>query len=274
MRVAIISGTGAFGSWYARFFKKKGFEVAITSRDPERGKAVSRELGVKLIATPEEAAAWADITVIATPIAVAPEMISLLAPRLRKGALLTDLASVKGKVCKTYARIRRRDIETASIHPMHGPVEESVVGRPVLFIPVRVGEKYAALKELFAKEGARVIECECREHDGVLAVVQGLTHFIALASAAAIKELGVDFGKTNKFASPTYERLMSLVSRVVCQNPSLYAQIQVENPANKKARRIFLREARKMAAVVEKGGTSAIEGKIGELADFFCGVRK
>lgn len=66
MRVAIVGGTGPFGTALAtRLRSAARFEVVIGSRDPERAAAAASELGVAG-ASNEEAARSADLVVLAT----------------------------------------------------------------------------------------------------------------------------------------------------------------------------------------------------------------
>ena len=66
MRVAIVGGTGPFGTALAtRLRAATGFEVVIGSRDAERAAAAAAELGVAGAAN-EEAVRTADLVVLAT----------------------------------------------------------------------------------------------------------------------------------------------------------------------------------------------------------------
>ena len=65
MRIALIGGTGAFGTALAVRLHEAGYEVVIGSRDALRAHAVAAELGV-LGATNEDAARAADLVVLTT----------------------------------------------------------------------------------------------------------------------------------------------------------------------------------------------------------------
>ena len=64
----------------------------------------------------------------------------------------------------------------------------------------------------------------------MMAVVQGLTHFVTLCMADSIRRLGVDIEKTEAFTSPVYQIELSLVGRLLSQDPALYADILQQNP--------------------------------------------
>lgn len=65
MRIAVLGGTGAFGSALAIRLREAGHDVCIGSRDPERAVAVATELGVEGRAN-DEACAGAELIVLAT----------------------------------------------------------------------------------------------------------------------------------------------------------------------------------------------------------------
>jgi prephenate dehydrogenase len=72
-------------------------------------------------------------------------------------------------------------------------------------------------------------------HDKMMAVVQGLTHFQAIAAAHCMEALGFDPGSSLESASPVYRLRLAMIGRILAQNPRLYAEIQIFNP--------FVREA-------------------------------
>ena len=64
----------------------------------------------------------------------------------------------------------------------------------------------------------------------MMAVVQGLTHYVTLCMAESIRRLGVDISATEEFTSPVYQIELSLIGRLLSQDPGLYADILEENP--------------------------------------------
>ena len=65
MKIALIGGTGSFGTALAVRLHEAGYEVVIGSRDAERARAAAGELGVEG-ATNEDAARAADVVVLTT----------------------------------------------------------------------------------------------------------------------------------------------------------------------------------------------------------------
>ena len=63
----------------------------------------------------------------------------------------------------------------------------------------------------------------------MMAVVQGLTHFVTLTMADTIGRLGIDIETTQAFTSPVYQMELSVVGRLLSQDPDLYADILQEN---------------------------------------------
>jgi prephenate dehydratase len=270
MHIVIVGGSGNFGGWYARFFNEIGFDVTITGRHSRKLKAKAGELGVRWSKDNRGAASQGDVVILSTPIDSIPALIKELAPALKPGSLLADFSSVKENACRALGSVRRRDVELASLHPLHGPRVESLKGMTILAVPVRTNGKYEMLKRVFRGEGAKVVEVSAREHDEAMAVVQGLSHFIAIAGGAALRKTG---GR-QFFSTPASELVRLAIARVVLQDPLLYASIQTQNPLNKKYRGVFLKEAARIAELADAGRKNELRKKIGECAGIFSDRRR
>ncbi|MFQ5406439.1 MAG: prephenate dehydrogenase/arogenate dehydrogenase family protein [Candidatus Micrarchaeia archaeon] len=268
-KVVVIGGTGDFGSWYAGFFRDLGSSVVITSRNEEFGRKKALDLGVGFSPSLKGALHGADLVVVCVPFGVVESVLKEVIGLAEEGALVVDFASVKGRVVRVLQSFSKEGLELASVHPMHGPRVSSVVSKPVVFVPVKAGDKYESLKELFSSQGARVVECSAKEHDEMLSVVQGLTHFAHIASARALVELNVDLKKSREFSSPVYELFLSTMARVVLQNPSLYANIQVENPQNERVREVFAKQVELLRGIATDGDKRGLERAISQCACAF-----
>ena len=96
-RVALI-GIGLIGSSLARVLRRDSPATTIVAcaRRPETLAAAQRlELADEVTHDPTEAAAGADLVVVATPISAYAEIGRRIGPALQPGAILTDVGSVK-----------------------------------------------------------------------------------------------------------------------------------------------------------------------------------
>ncbi|MGG2396738.1 NADPH-dependent F420 reductase [Pseudomonas sp. SH1-B] len=74
LRIGII-GTGNIGSPLARLWVEAGHEVMVSSRHPERLQALADELGERAqVGTPQQAAAFGEVILLAVPYAATPQI--------------------------------------------------------------------------------------------------------------------------------------------------------------------------------------------------------
>ncbi len=266
MRVAVIGGSGSFGRIFAGFFKEEGCDVVITGRNRAKGERVARELGVSFTTDNVEAASGSDIVLISVYIENTLDVIKEVAPHLKDGALLTDVTSVKFEPCRVMLEYANPKAEIVGMHPMFGPRITSLEGQTVVVTPVR-GEKWKQfIIDFLEKRKARIYVTTPEEHDRIMGVVQGLTHFAYISLAYTLKDLGVDVKHSRKFASPVYELMLDFIARIVGQSPKLYASIQMHNPYSAEVRRVFLEKVRELKDVIEKRNTGKFMGIMVESA--------
>lgn len=219
--VGLIGGEGLMGLWFQRFFTSHGCRV------------LSADLDTPL--TPQEVARAADVLIISVPIPSVKQVVREVAGHLREGAALMDLTSVKQGPMKAMLAAFKGDV--VGTHPLFGPGEDSIAGRTMVLCPGRGERWFNWLKELLEHAGARVKVATAAEHDRLMAVVQGLSHFTLIALGMAIRELGVPAEDLEDFATPTFTTLHKLTRHLLSQDAALYACIQLHNPANRVALR-------------------------------------
>ncbi len=96
MKVALLGGTGSFGTALARRLAEAGYEVVIGSRDAERARAAAAELTVEG-ATNADAVRAADLVVVATKAEAALDT----AAELREAIGTTPVLSVAAELAFT-----------------------------------------------------------------------------------------------------------------------------------------------------------------------------
>ena len=258
LKVLIIGGTGDFGCFYAELFKEEGFEVAISSRNEKEGKKFCKKHGFEFSTDPSVF----DVVILSVPNKAAPELAAEVLVSMKPNALFVDFCSVKTRIVPVLENFKGKGLELASLHPMHGPRIGSISGYPVALIEIEPGEKLKTIKKFFTNRGANIIQTTAKEHDEILATVQGLTHYSQFVSAAVLREMKTDIKKTKEFSSPNYSLFLSLLSRVVLQNPELYCQIQTENPYNEKMREVFSKSAQNLERICKDKTCNELEKEI------------
>ena len=254
LTISIIGGTDGLGKWFARYLKNKGFNVIVTGRDIEKGKNVEKELGVKFTNNNVEAAKKGDIVIVAVPINVTERVIKEVAPHVREGCLLMDITSIKEIPAKTMEENVKEGVTVIPTHPMFGPSTPSLLRQVVILTPSERHKNTEWFKKVYnflKKEGARVIVISPEEHDRIMGVVQGLTHFAFISLGATLKELNVDIKKSRRFASPIYELMISIIGRIIGQNPYLYADIQMFNPRIREIHEVFINQCKEISEIVK-----------------------
>jgi prephenate dehydrogenase len=214
MKAGIIGGTGKMGRLFAGVFERAGYEVLVSGRSTKHSAI--------------DLAEQCDIVVVSVPIRDTVSVIKKIAPVMREDQLLCDLTSLKTRPVAAMLESRAKVI---GLHPMFGPTVKSLRNQTIIACPARADEQTLGhLLAIFRKEGAVCTISTPEEHDKVMAVVQGLTHFVTLCMADSIRSLGIDIAKTKAFTSPVYQIELSLVGRLLSQDPALYADILQQNP--------------------------------------------
>jgi prephenate dehydrogenase len=255
-RILILGGTGETGSWFARYFKRKGFDVAVWG--PSGKVDVAERLGVRYAHDMLKEVEESDIVLISVLIEKTVEMVRTAAPRMHPGSLIMDVTSIKSgpvRAMKTYAP---KGVEVLGTHPMFGPTMPSLFGQTIIFTPVegKTGEWLGIIQSLFESDGAHIAILEAEEHDEMMAVVQALTHFAYIGIGATLKALDFDVQRSRKFMSPVYEIMIDFVGRILDQNPELYASIQ-KNPRASAVRQTYVAECMRLS---EKADAGDLEG--------------
>jgi prephenate dehydrogenase len=251
IKVLILGGTGEMGQWFTLFFKERGFEVTVWGKGGK--KEIARKLEVPFASDLEAIIPESDIVIVSVPINITEETIAEVAPKMKSRSLLMDFTSIKVKPVEAMRKFAPREVEILGTHPMFGPTIRTIRGQTVILVPVegRSEKWFPIIRELFEKSGAHVEITTAAEHDRLVSVVQGLTHFAYISIGTAIDTLDFDIKRSRKFVSPVYDIMLDFVGRILGQNPYLYALIQMENPGVSKVHEAFIKECEELSELVQ-----------------------
>jgi len=251
MKILIIGGTGETGKWFVKFYKKHGFDVSIWGINKK--KDVAEELGVTFADDIDTEIGLSDIVMISVPINITEKTISDIAPKMPAGSLLMDITSIKTGPVEAMKKYAPQDVEILGSHPMFGPSIPDIRGQIVIFTPVegRSRKWLPIIRGLYENNGAHIEIMEVSEHDKMMSVVQGLTHFAYISIGAVFCELEFDVARSRRFMSPMYDIMLDLVGRILEQNPYLYAMIQM-NPEVAKVHKAYINQCNLLAETVKR----------------------
>ncbi len=179
------------------------------------------------------------------------EVVEQVSPYTRPEQVIIDITSIKVFPVETMHKHIKTGL-TLGIHPIFGPGARSIASQNFVLTPTNERERTLAqkIREYLETRGAKVTLMTPQEHDEVMAVVLGLSHFIALVSADTL----VSFDKLKQMEAIggiTYKVLLTLVESVISEDPELYASLQMSLPNMTEIEKLFQRRVKTWADLVK-----------------------
>jgi len=198
------------GGWLLRHLRGIGYEVeAVDTRDG------SLELVGAI-----------DLAVVSVPISATPSVVRVIAPRMRRGAVLAEIASLKSGSHPALVEAARLGVAPLCVHPMFGPSTGSPSGRVVAVVPVADAEGEQRLAgQLFP--GADLVAIDAGRHDRCMAAVLSLPYALNLALARVLT--GEDLALASRMAGSTFAIQYTLAQSVAGESPALIRDLLREN---------------------------------------------
>ena len=237
-RLALI-GVGLIGSSIARAAKAQGAvgSIVATARSAATRRRVA-ELGLadQVVESNAAAVEGADLVILCIPVGACGEVAKEIAPRLAKGATISDVGSVKGAVIRDMSPHLPSNVHFVPAHPVAGTeysgpdagFAELFVNRWCILTPP-LGADPAAVETLAAfwrLLGANVETMTAEHHDLVLAITSHLPHLIAYTIVHTADELQtVTRSEVLKFSAGGFRDF----TRIAASDPTMWRDVFLAN---------------------------------------------
>lgn len=211
--VGIIGGTGKMGGWLASVLEAQSFRTLKVGRD--------RAVDLSTLAQ------ICQVVVVSVPVTETTEVILRVGPHMAEDSLLMDLTSVK-KV-PLAAMLGRSRSQVVGAHPLFGPGGAGQEHGRVVLCPGRGEEGLRWAKELFERAGMEVVLMDPDTHDRLMAMIQGVQHFVTLSLALTLHRSGLDPKTIEQCATPTFRAALDRISAMTRQAPHLFESLLMDN---------------------------------------------
>ena len=207
-------------------------------------------MGVQVTTDNIAATESADAILLSVPIENFETVVRQIGTHTRPEQLVMDVTSVK----IFPVTIMHQHIKAGSIlgaHPVFGPGAKDANCRSFILTPTNDTEASLALKvkDYLEARGARATLMSPEEHDDVMAVVLGLAHFIAIASADTLLSLD-QLTQLGAIGGVTFKLLLTLTQSVITEDPDFYASLQMHLPKLAEIERSFQEKVTAWAELV------------------------
>jgi len=237
-RLALI-GVGLIGSSIARAARTQGVvrSIVATARSAATRRRVAElKLADEVTDTNAAAAAGADLVIACVPVGQSGPVAQEIAARLKPGAILSDVGSVKGAVLDAMAPHVPAGVHLIPAHPVAGTEHsgpdagfaELFVNRWCILTPPPAADAAAVehLAAFWRALGANVESMPAEHHDLVLAITSHLPHLIAYTIVGTAEDLSeVTRSEVLKFSAGGFRDF----TRIAASDPTMWRDVFLAN---------------------------------------------
>jgi len=238
------------GRWFARFLLEEGHEVIVTGRNEKKLKETKAQLGVEITTDNIAAIKNADAILLSVPIENFEAVVKQIGSHTRPAQVIMDITSVKAFPVQKMHQYIEAGVVLGG-HPVFGPGAKDATYRSFILTPTDNKEETLALKvkHYLETKGARVTLMSPEEHDEIMAVILGLSHFIAIASADTLLSFN-RLEQVGAIGGVTFKLLLTLTQSVISEDPDFYASLQMHLPKLAEIERGFREKVETWAELV------------------------
>lgn len=249
MKVAVLGAAGKMGKWLVQYLTSQGHALTVFDIKREELKELSKNFKVKIAKDNLDAVENAELTVVSVPINKTVEVLREICPKLKKGSVVVEIASIKEKIVDALKRFSRLDVQPLSLHPLFGPVQK-LKKKKIALIPIfNVEKELKTAKKIFPD--AEFVVADAKQHDKVMAATLSLPYFVNVVVASALKD--EDFKILERLSGTTSTLQLTLVGGVMAQDPELHISLHTVNKYSLEYLNKFVSDAEKLRDLMKSG---------------------
>jgi len=268
-RKITIVGVGLLGGSLGLAVRKRRVakEIAGYARRPKTI-AECEKIGALDYATTDLLAAVsnADLVILCTPLAQMAVLTKQFLPALKRGAIVTDVGSVKADVVRELETIvAKAGAHFVGSHPMAGGEKMGVLAAKAdlyanavcVVTPTKKSNAGAVRKvEQFWKSlGARTLRLDAAQHDLLVSRTSHLPHVAAAALASLVLDPKHPKSQVGLCATGFRD-----TTRIASGSPEMWRDIALANRKNvSQSVDVFVSELKKFQAALKKGDEKSVE---------------
>jgi prephenate dehydrogenase len=248
--IAIIGAGGDMGYWFSKYFNKKHkvlslYDIRPICQKPPNNAIIYTNMG--------DCVKKADLVLVCVPVKTTPQIIEECASKMKSGAILAEISSVKRRSFEALKKIRTGIIPLC-IHPMFGPGKMNLKQMKILMIPVSNEQNELKISNKIFDGSLITVIRNSSVHDRLIAIVLGLTHFMNIIFANFLSRQ--DLAYLSEIAGTSFEMQSLLMASILTERPSLIVDLLIENRSVKMYIQSYLREAKKVAKLIFDGNSA------------------
>ena len=237
-KIALI-GLGLIGSSLGHALKKNALAAHIAGF-AQSSQTRARALQIGFVDTVHDSAAaacvGADVVFLNTPLGVVEKLAREIIPTLKKGAIITDVGSVKAGIIRDIEPLLEGRVHLVPGHPIAGTEQsgpdagfaELFEGRWCILTPTPKTSLMAVdvVAKLWRDMGSEVEFMDASHHDLVLAITSHLPHLIAYNIVNTAAELESDTRRdVIKYSASGFRDF----TRIAASDPIMWRDIFLQN---------------------------------------------
>jgi prephenate dehydrogenase len=236
-----IIGVGLIGGSLARVLKVKGLAREITGAGRSR-ETLERALKLGVVdhmgQGMSHAVENADLVVLASPVGTFETAVREIGPHLKKGAILTDVGSVKGGLVRAIEALLPPGVSYVPGHPIAGKEKHGVSeatetlfqAANCILTPTEKTDPRAleTVKAVWLAAGANVIIMSPDAHDHIFSAVSHLPHAAAYAMVNTVAEFNEGTENYITFSGAGFRDF----TRIAASSPEMWRDICLLNGPN------------------------------------------